>query len=336
MRKKGIVLLLITAVLLFVHCETTQHRIPFTTKCKTAQPRIPILIEALQQQKVQYPIRFVYLGDSRKSFKPTDPDGDSIFMIHLKVIDSLKPAFAIHGGDFCLRGYRSEYEHFVSMLDSVSVPVFPAVGNHELYAPEGPEMFKKFFGPGDYYFDYGKYRFIVLQNCHQSAKKNPKGGYYVDYYLSEEQIRWLEDVLRDADRKGLFKIVAAHVPPYIPGHITERCLGADYYYPKPNYEKSHTKQFTDLLERYHVSLGLFSHQHLFDRWEYNGVTYIISGGAGAPLKKPLQEPPRGGSFFHLILFEADSTGEIKGYVYKLGEFKPLEDFTFTVKPPTNN
>ncbi|MCD6382560.1 MAG: hypothetical protein J7L74_02940, partial [Candidatus Hydrothermae bacterium] len=66
---------------------------------------------------------------------------------------------------------------------------------------------------------------------------------------------------------------------------------------------------------------------------YNGVTYIVSGGAGAPLKRPLQGPPRGGSFYHIVLFEADSTGYIKGHIYKLGETEPDTTFDFVVPPP---
>ena len=323
------------------------------------------VIERIKSREVSYPFRFAFIGDSRKSFRPGDPDADSIFRLHLRVLEGLNPAFVIHGGDFCLRGYRSEYEHFVSMIDSFDVNLLPVAGNHELYAPEGPYMFRKIFqskicppggfwnhlkafflnpfnvseglrrfsDPCDYYFDYAGYRFIFLVDNHQSPKKSPKGGYYVNYYLSEKQIKWLEKRLKEADSLGLFKVVVAHVPPYIPDHNTKHCLGAPYYYPKPNYEKSHTKEFTDLLAKYHVSLGLFSHQHLYDRYVYDGVTYIVSGGAGAPLKRPLQEAPYGGSFYHIVLFEADSTGFIKGHIYRLGETEPDTTFDFVVPPP---
>ena len=46
------------------------------------------------------------------------------------------------------------------------------------------------------------------------------------------------------------------------------------------------KQMTALMplfEKYHVTAGLFGHDHNYQHYLKNGIHYVISGGGGAPL-----------------------------------------------------
>ena len=288
-----------------------------------------LVISRIVNTPVSYPIRFVFLGDSRKSFNYWDPDADSIFSIAREQIDQLHPLFVIHGGDFVQDGYRSEFLHFVEVLDSSQTNFLTVRGNHELYADEGPFMYDSIFGNPDYYFDYGRYRFIILADCQQDSSTN-QYGHYIDYLISNEQLNWLDSLLADAQSRGLISFVFAHVPPYQPGHDTTYCLGYSHYIPYPNYERSHTQQFTDMLTRYNVPIAFFSHHHFYDRHEYQGVWYIISGGAGAPLYGSLSPPPYGCSCYHFLSFELDSVGIIKAYFYHIGNEIPDPYYSFTV------
>ena len=290
-----------------------------------------LVISRIVNTPVTYPIRFVFLGDSRKSFNSWAPDADSIFKIAREQIDRLHPLFVVHGGDFVQHGYRNEYFHFVATIDSSETNFLTVRGNHELYADEGPFMYDSIFGNPDYSFDYGGFRFIVLADCQQDSDTN-QYGHYINYLVSTEQLEWLDSLLADARSRGLISFVFAHVPPYQPGHDTTYCLGYSYYRPYPNYARSHTRQFTDMLASYQVPIAFFSHHHFYDRHEYQGVWYVISGGAGAPLYGSLSPPPYGCSCYHFILFELDSSGIIRAKFYRIGEENPDTFYNFTVVP----
>ncbi len=312
MKKTGFVLILLVSSLLGIQNHPTD-----------------LVISRIVSTPLRYPIRFVFIGDSRRSFNSGDPDADSIFSIARQQIDELGPLFVIHGGDFVQDGYRHEYAHFVSMIDSSSTNILTVRGNHELYADEGPLLYDSIFGETDYFFDYGRYRFIVLADCQQDSLTG-NYGHYIDYLVTEEQLSWLESVLADARTRGLISFVFAHVPPYQPGHDTTHCLGYSNYYPRPNYEMSHTEQFSNLMAEYGVPIGFFSHQHLYDRHQYRGVWYIISGGGGAPTYGYISPPPFGCACHHFLLMELDSTGVIHGKFYRIGESGPDSTFNFTI------
>ena len=290
-----------------------------------------LVISRIESTPVVYPIRFVFFGDSRNSFSPTDPSADSIFAIERAQIDSLHPVFVVHGGDFRKDGYTDEYMDFIARIDSFQTNMVTVRGNHELYADEGPAMYDSIFGETDYYFDYGIYRFIILADCQQDSDTSWY-GHYIDYLVSEEQLNWLDSILEDADSLGMFEFVFAHVPPYNAEHDTEYCLGYFGYEPSPNYELSHTEEFSTILSLHNVVAGCWSHQHFYDRSTYMGVPYIISGGAGAPLDSAISPVPYGGGIYHFILFELDSLGNVTGYIYRAGEYSPDSEYTFYITP----
>jgi len=289
------------------------------------------VINVIQSKPVTYPIRFVFMGDNRNSDSIPPGlmgDGDSTFSALRNVIDNIYPSpyFAINNGDFCLDGYRYEYYKYVAMIDSSVVPWLSIRGNHELYADEGPFLYDSIFGDTDFVFDYGNARFIMMSDCQQHPFSDWNA---IDYLFTYEQLDWLDSLLSDAYIQNKYPFVFAHVPPYIPGHNTTYCLGYENYYPQPNYELSHTELFTNKLTDYNVLLAGFGHQHFYDRYTYNNVHYIVSGGGGGPLVPPLQSAPYGGSFFHFILFELYEDGTLKGYIYKKGQSNPDPDYNFT-------
>ncbi len=301
---------------------------PIFTYAITNHPTDSV-IAMLESTPLTYPIRFAFLGDSRNS--DSIPPGefgyaDTVFAALRNKINNLVPApvFVIHLGDFRLHGYRYEFERYVAMLDSFDIPTLSLRGNHELYADDGPFVYDSIFGNPDFVFDYGNTRFIFLADCQQYHTI-----YYnsIDYLLTDEQITWLDSLLNDADERNLYSCVFAHVPPYLPEHDTLYCLGWSVYY--PDYSASNTEPFTDTLTYYGVLLAAFGHQHYYDRWTYNDVHYIISGGAGAPLVYSLQSAPFGGSFYHFVLLELYEDGMIKGYVYKYNEYSEEVDLDST-------
>ena len=112
--------------------------------------------------------------------------------------------------------------------------------------------------------------------------------------ITTAQTRWLQRTL--ARRSGFRRIVAFHHPPYTcGGHLGSATV---------------RKTWVPLFERYGVRLVLNGHDHNYQRFERNGVTYVVHGGGGAGLYKlracPRTYPPRiaarvGWGFLHLAV-----------------------------------
>src|SRR5262249_56364583 len=90
------------------------------------------------------------------------------------------------------------------------------------------------------------------------------------------QIRWLDELLADAEKRNLRSVVTFHLPPFSSARedgsvpwLRERLV-------------------TGVFDRHRVSLVLNGHAHAYERGERSDpsgreVTYVITGGGGAPL-----------------------------------------------------
>jgi Icc-related predicted phosphoesterase len=202
---------------------------------------------------------FAVLGDSR--------GGLHVLEAALGRIEQLRPAFSVFTGDLVGESTRTQWRDARAALDRTikDVPIFPAVGNHETYG-DGIRLFIDVFGnpsanaggPIDYAFDHGGARFVMMDNS--------RGGIYGPEGFTDAQIAWLDRKLTDAPP---LTFVAAHKPPN-----SSKWEHAFY---------NNARVFEATLEKHKVTAGLFGHIHFYDRRAKNGVTYLITGGAGAPL-----------------------------------------------------
>ena len=277
-------------------------------------------------------INFVILGDNRDTVLLPEGrfgNGDSILIKIVKSINRMIPApeFVLNTGDVSLEGYRYEYNRYRSIIEASKVPWLTVRGNHELYSDSGTYYFNKIVGDTDFVFDRGNLKIIILSNCHQ-LHLNRKN--YSNYYISKEQLIWLDSILIDVNKSNKIPIVVSHVPPCIKGYYTRHCLGYSRQYPKPNIEKSNVKTFLRMLFFYRVPLAIFGHIHLYDSFDYNGVTFVITGGAGAPLYTDFK---RGVPVYHYILMRVFRTDSVKGIVLNPdgNEIDPGYNFTINLK-----
>jgi len=256
-----------------------------------------------------YPIKAAILGDNYNI--------NRIFTSIVEQIASVSESLdlAISIGDQAAGGDSAGYARYLAIIDSLPFPWITLMGNHEINDKDGWNRFIDIFGPPDFYFDIGKYRFICLTNCYP-APVPVSAGENVYYKFTSSQLDWLENLLDEWDG---YKIVAAHTPPYLEMYITLGVLGSYGYC--PNKGESNTERFTDLLRDYDVSLCLLGHIHFFARFkpnneQYGNVTYIITAGAGARLVPWLCPTPYIGSFHHFILFDLYESGNIQGNVIR--------------------
>jgi 3',5'-cyclic-AMP phosphodiesterase len=71
--------------------------------------------------------------------------------------------FTLIAGDLTDRGLRKEFDFVVDVIQKAAKPVFTVVGNHDGLA-YGKNLYKSTFGPLDYSFEYGGYKFIAWNN----------------------------------------------------------------------------------------------------------------------------------------------------------------------------
>ena len=190
---------------------------------------------------------FVFLGDNRGN--------DRKFAEILKRAKEFNPLFILHGGDISERGGAIELSQFLDVVKTVKdlPPLFVVRGNHET----NTILFEKMIGPINFVIDSKKLglRLVAVDNS--------------DNLLTSRDLTFLS---RNLDNKRQNQFVSMHIPPK-----TDR-------WPRHSFEKGNSELIHLMTDR-HVKIGLFAHIHLFDADMIKNVQYIISGGAGSPLKR---------------------------------------------------
>ncbi len=177
------------------------------------------------------------------------------------------------------RSFRANWVSSFGWLGSAGVDVAGTLGNHDVEVGRGRYEFALLRMPGPYYVRrVNDVELIVLDST----------------AITTAQTNWLRRTL--ARRTGFRPIVAFHHPPYTcGGHLGSATV---------------RKAWVPLFERYGVRLVLNGHDHNYQRFERNGVTYVVHGGGGAGLYKlracPRSYPPRiaarvGWGFLHLAV-----------------------------------
>lgn len=232
-------------------------------------------LKRIQAKPYNGTIRFVLMGDNRNS-SPFTTGGNKIYTQVIDQINQLKPDFAFNLGDFTFDNLETHWKTFEKITGKIQAPYLTVIGNHDAlfgrsyyeagYTPPNAET-----GLDDYTFDYGNARFIILDTA--------------NYAYTERQFQWLEKLLQTP----LKKIVLTHTPPR---------YGVWNHKLSPSAELS--KRWMGLMEKYHADQVFLGHIHLYDARQINGVNYLVSGGAGAPLDK---KPSFGQSLHHVVLVE---------------------------------
>jgi acid phosphatase type 7 len=210
--------------------------------------------------------QFVVYGDTR-----TRHD------VHRAVIAGLlkysNPDFVMHTGDLVADGADTSlwpifFDAERELLRKTAF--FPALGNHEHNA-------KNYFDYLDarpyYSFNWGSAHFAVIN----SDIENVSGSQAEKDAFWQEQTRWLEADLKEAQNLDL-RFVFAHHPPET---AVKRRQG----------DNKHMTALEPLFEKYNLSAAFFGHDHNYQHYLKNGVNYFITGGGGAPLYDVDTPPP---------------------------------------------
>lgn len=232
-------------------------------------------IKKIQSKPYNGTLRFVMLGDNRNS-NPFSTGGNKIYKKVIDQINQLNPDFAINLGDFTFDALKPHWRTFEKITSASRVPYLTVVGNHDIifgrsYYESNYTQPNAETGLDDYSFDYGNARFIALDTA--------------NYTYTDRQLVWLEKQLNTPLKKFVF----THTPPR---------YGVWNHKLAPSPEAS--ARFMKLMETYKPDFVLMGHVHLYDQRKVNGVNYMVSGGAGAPLERG---KGFGQSVYHVAMIE---------------------------------
>jgi DNA repair exonuclease SbcCD nuclease subunit len=270
---------------------------------------------------------FVAGGDNRPAHKscpqPATP-GEIFSAVHQM---NPSPALVFWTGD-TISGkqpdkpnrIQKQYKEFLKIAKSGGVPVFNAPGNHELddenNAPS--DAMKKLYVEnmsGTYgAFSYGNSRFIALNSEHQAATKVKSKSGKVDApgAITKQALELLKQDL-DANKDKAHVFIFMHHP-------------VEPFDPEDGIDPKSVAALEDLFKKYtNVSYVISGHEHIYfnpQGGKTNPIApppvrtdpsqppfYLVSGGAGAPLKK--NNP---GAFHHYLVITVDGntvTPELK-------------------------
>jgi len=170
-------------------------------------------------------------------------------------------AFAVNNGDMTVYGKESEYQHYLQMVSKFKYPIYHVMGNHDAVRG-GWKNFEKYFGPSYYSFEYQNSHFIILDNSFRQS-------------FDRKQFEWLKKDI--ASSPARHKFVFMHRPTFDPSEIYQ-----DYTMSG----REVTQELMRLFTKFKVEYVFAGHIHGYARAEREGVSYIVTAGAGAPLYLP--------------------------------------------------
>jgi hypothetical protein len=198
----------------------------------------------------------VFYGDTR-----------SDEVTHRKVVNAIishKPAIAFHTGDLNQKGIvQSEYDLFKEISKPLSklCPIYPAKGNHERSLSLFLANFPALNDTAYYSLVHDGIRFIVLDS---TGDLSPASGQY----------KWLQTALADT----LPAILILHHPVFSSGAHGDE-LGLQLWLPQ-------------MLQGSNVRAVFSGHDHNYERSEYEGISYVVCGGGGAPMREARNVNPQ--------------------------------------------
>jgi len=230
-----------------------------------AQTYNDAMIQHIQSNKdTNKSFSFAAYGDNRGR--------DDILSSIIKSVDNDNEIlFSINNGDLVSDSFEFMFKNYLSLIETSKKPIVSIIGNHGIGLFEDEDNYKMIFGKTYFSFALKNNYFIIVDDADDEG-------------VGLKQFSWLKQELQKS-QKYTNRFVFIHIPLYDPkngkykqGHSLE------------NIEQAQI--LNKLFDEENVTMLFCSHIHSFYRGFWHKTPFIISGGAGAPLKK--------GGFFHYI------------------------------------
>jgi len=274
--------------------------LPGCTKKSSAQTTTP----ADLQIDLKTPFYFIAYGDTRfHDPKDTEAANPPVRVALVQAIAQADPAFVCFTGDIVLNGYDADdwkvWDTETSILREKKIPIYPALGNHDLHGDEKVAL-------GNYF-----QRFPELKNSrYYSVRAANTLILVIDSSLDEvtgPQGQWLADKLDHVPADVDFVFVMDHHPPYTSSSDDKKFGGGHSARPK---EQELARMLEERQARARFRMVFLSgHVHNYERHEHGGVTYFVSGGGAAhayPIERAADDPFQSKEVnYHYLMVEVD-------------------------------
>jgi Calcineurin-like phosphoesterase len=255
--------------------------------------------------EVKAPFRFVAYGDARfhdpRDFDAANPPVRAALV---RAIAEANPAFICFTGDLVYNGYDDNdwtvWDSETSVWQDKKIPVYPAIGNHELHGDPAVSLGKYF----QRFPDLKKSRYYSVRTANALILT-------LDSSLEENsgsQGLWLADKLDHVPSDVNFVFVMLHHPPYTSSSDANPLRGG-------HAARTPEQQLAKMLEQRQAQapfriIVVSGHVHNYERHEHGGVMYFVSGGGGAhayPIARGPNDPFQSNTVnYHYLLVEVDS------------------------------
>jgi Icc-related predicted phosphoesterase len=293
-------------VIVFLCCAACSH-----SQSQTPPTTPPVEL----QLQVTVPFHFVTYGDSRfHDPKDTEAANPPVRQALVQAIAQASPAFIAFGGDIVYNGFDGNdwkvWDSETAVWREKNIPVYPALGNHDLHGDEKVALAN--------YFQ----RFPDLKNSrYYSVRAANTLMLALDSSLDETsgpQGQWLTQKLNDLPGDVDFVFIVLHHPPYT-SSSDDKKLGGGHSARSSEHEMA--KMLEARQQHLRARIVVFSgHVHNYERHEHGGVTYFVTGGAGAhayPIERAPDDPFQSKEVnYHYLLVDVDR-GKLKVTMHRL-------------------
>ena len=225
---------------------------------------------------VKTPFRFVAYGDTRfHDPKDTEAANPKVRLALVQAIADVNPAFVCFTGDIVYNGFDANdwkvWDSETSVWRDKKIPVYPALGNHELHGDANlglANYFRRFpdLKNNRYYSVRAANTMILALDSSLDEVSGPQG-------------RWLSDMLDHVPADVDFVFLMFHHPPYTSSSDDKKFGGG---HSARSAEITLAKELEQRQAHARFRLVVFSgHVHNYERHQHGGVTYFVSGGGGA-------------------------------------------------------
>jgi 3',5'-cyclic AMP phosphodiesterase CpdA len=222
-----------------------------------------------------------------------------------RAVMNMKPDLVIHGGDMVFdllhvsqedlaRGQFNLYINQIAPI--IKAPFYHTLGNHDVFGwmadppPDplpplyGKEMYRKYFGPTYYSFNYKHCHFLVLDSVGRTVDDAGMPTYYG--FIDDAQLEWVRKDLAQIDRETPV-IVVSHIPTInalasLFAMKSEVVRAEDGERTPKHQARGFQRLLGEVLKGYNFRLALGGHFHTYEeiRWKDNRHdAYFVVGGS---------------------------------------------------------